>query len=133
MRRKRLISALLACMLLFGCSFLPAAAAEAPDGTVGILRVSGRLNGSFPANTITPITQSFTLAKGDIIEYDCTYTPKSASVDFGYVDSQGVFYYLNCTNGSFDHSFEVSRAGQYTLAIRNNASYAVTITGTVKY
>ncbi len=135
MRCKQLISTLLACMLFFGCSFIPVKAADidTPASNSVISRVSGRLNYSLPADGITLITQPFSAAKGDTIKYDCTYTPKSASIDFGYIDSDSVFHYLNYTNGSINQSFEIARAGQYTLAIRNNESYAVTVTGTVRY
>lgn len=133
MRRKRLITALLACMLLFSCSFIPVAAAEAPSSNIVMPRVSGRLNHSFPANLITLITEPFTLTKGDTIKYDCTYTPKSASMDFGYIAPNGLFYSLNSTSGSINKSIEVGQTGQFTLAIRNNESYAVTVTGTVRY
>lgn len=89
------------------------------------------MNNSFPAKLISPITQPFSAAKGDTIKYDCTYTPKSASVDFGFIAPDGLFYSLNSTSGSINKSIEVSQTGQFTLAI--NESYAVTVTGTVKY
>lgn len=135
MRFKRTIVTLLSCALLFSCSFIPASAAELknPVNHSIVLRVSGRLDHSLAANGITPITQPFSLDADDIIKYDCTYTPKSASLDFGYFAPDGLFYYLNSTTGSINKSIKVSRAGQYTLAIRNNENYAVTVTGTVKY
>lgn len=133
MRQNRLFTALLACMLLFSCSFISAAAAETPGNDIVISRVSGRLNHSFPANTITPIGDSISLDKDETVTYNCTYTPKSASLDFGIIDSNNVFHYLNCTSGSINQSIKIDTAGQYTLAIRNNESYAVTVTGTVRY
>ncbi len=122
-------------MLLFGYSFISVEAADvdAPASNSVILRVSGRLNYSLPADGITLITQPFSAAKGDTIKYDCTYTPKSASVDFGFIAPDGLFYSLNSTSGSINKSIEVSQTGQFTLAIRNNESYAVTVTGTVRY
>lgn len=133
MDRKKFVATFLSCMLLFSWSLVPAGAAEIPGSHIVMPRVAGSLNNSFPAKLISPITQPFSAAKGDTISYDCTYTPKSASMDFGYIDSDNVFHYLNYTNGSINQSFKFSRTGQYTLAIRNNASYAVTVTGTVKY
>lgn len=130
---KRFVAAFLSCMLLFSWSLVPAGAAEIPGSDIVMPRVAGSLNNSFPAKLISPITQPFSAAKGDTIKYDCTYTPKSSSVDFGYIDSDNVFHYLNYTGGSVNQSFEIARSGQYTLAIRNNESYAVTVTGTVKY
>lgn len=122
-------------MLLFGCSFISVEAADVdtPASNSVISRVSGRLNYSLPADGITLITQPFSAAKGDTIKYDCTYTPKFASVDFGFIAPDGLFYSLNSTSGSINQSFEVSQTGQFTLAIRNNESYVVTVTGTVRY
>lgn len=129
---KRLAASLLACMLFLSVSLVPTAAAEVPNGDIVISRSTGRLNHSLSTG-ITLITQALPYVKGDTIKYDCTYTPKSSSVDFGYIDSDNVFHYLNYTSGSVNQSFEIARSGQYTLAIRNNESYAVTVTGTVKY
>ncbi len=133
MRRKQLISALLACMLVFSCSFIPATAVEAYSTDIVMPRVVGQLNHSISAGGITPVGQSFSAAKGDTIKYDCTYTPKSASVDFGYIAPNGLFYSLNSTSGSINKSIIVGQTGQFTLAIRNNESYAVTVTGTIRY
>ena len=91
------------------------------------------MNNSFPAKLISPITQPFSAAKGDTIKYDCTYTPKSASMDFGYIAPNGLFYSIKCTSGSINKSIEVGQTGQFTLAIRNNGDYVVTVTGTVRY
>lgn len=133
MKHKRFNIILLACMLLFSCSLTPAIAIEIQDNSIVMPRVSGRLNYTFAANATTHVGQSFSAAIGDTIKYDCTYTPKSASVDFGYIAPDGLFYSIKCTNGSINKSIELSQTGQYTLAIRNNESYAVTVTGTIRY
>lgn len=128
---RRLTGILLACALVLGCSALPANAAEGSDD-FAIARVTGELDHIIPAGkTIYP--NSFTLAAGDIIRFDCIYTPRSASVDFGYIGPDGEFHYKSCTSGSINRSFQADKAGTYTLAIRNNESYAVTVTGTVRY
>ena len=132
MGKKRLAAALLSVMLLFSCSFVPAAAAESPSCDAVIARSTGRLNHRLLSG-ITPITSALPFAKGDTITFDCTYSPKSASLDFGIIDSDGVFHYLECTSGSIYKSIKIDEADRYTLAIRNNASYAVTVTGTVRY
>lgn len=130
---RRFWSVLLACVLTIGCTAVPASAAVLPDASPGISRVAGQLNHSISANKIVYLTREFFLDKGERITYDCVYTPKSASVDFGYVDSDGVFHKINCTNGSIDETIEIEEMGQYRLAIRNNDSRTVTVTGTVKH
>lgn len=132
MKHNRLVAVLLAFMLLFSCSFVPAAA-SVPGSGIAMPLATGRLDHRLPANLITPISQPISFEKGETIAYNCTYTPKSASVDFGYIAPDGLFYSLNSTSGSINKSIEVGQTGQFTLAIRNNESYAVTVTGTVKY
>lgn len=130
---KRVWSILLACALAFSCVILPANATDISEPSSVISRVSGRLDHNIPAKTTACLTNEISLDKDETVTYNCTYTPKSASVDFGIIDSNGVFHYLNCTSGSINKSIKINTAGQYTLAIRNNESYAVTVTGTVRY
>ena len=132
MLRKRFASAVLACMLLFSCSLVPAMAAEVPNTQIVMPRASGRLDYALSPG-ITLIGEKFSQEIGETVKYDCTYTPKSASVDFGVIAPDGLFYSYNCTSGSINKSFKADQRGQYQLAIRNNESYAVTVTGTVKY
>ena len=133
MRAKRFWSLLLALALAAGCAVAPVSAAAYTEDTAAISRAAGRLNYSIPANTLQPIGGTFSLEAKDKISYDCTYSPSFASMDFGYIGPDGKFHYINCTDGSIDQSIQVSRTGEYQLAVRNNESYAVTVNGTVKY
>lgn len=130
---KRLWSVLLACVLTVSCTVLPANAVGPSDAPPAVSRVSGQLNHRISANETVYLTREFFIDKGERITYTCVYTPKSASVDFGYVDADGFFHKINSTNGSIDETIEIEELGQYRLAIRNNDSRAVTVTGTVKY
>jgi hypothetical protein len=65
------------------------------------------LDHSFSANSITPLGQQFSLDMDEIVAFNCTYTPKSASVDFGIIDSDGIFYYLTSTSGSINSSIRI--------------------------
>jgi len=130
---KRIWNVLLVVLLIFGCTAMPVGAVKVVENPMVIYRASGRVNYSISAKSIIYLGDDFYLDKNETISYDCTYTPKSASIDFGYVAPDGLFYSINSTSGSINISIQVDQTGQYTLAIRNNASYAVTVTGTVKY
>lgn len=130
---RKLGAVLLAFIAVFHFTAIPARAAARSDSGIVVSRAAGRLNCTVPAQTVTPIGSEFSLESGDKVSFDCTYTPKSASVDFGVIAPDGLFYAMNSTTGSIDQSLQVSQTGQYTLAIRNNESYAVAVTGTVKY
>lgn len=131
--RKRLWTVLLACILVFSCTIISAGAVEKPVGNVVIMRSTGQINHTIPANTIVFLTDWISLDKDELIKYNCTYTSKSASVDFGYVDANNAFYYLSSTSGSIYKSLKVREPGEYIIAIRNNAPYDITVTGSIRY
>lgn len=133
MKLRRLGAALLTCLVIFSFAALPASAASAPSDTAVVMRAGGRIDCSISAHTIEPVGTEFYLEKGDKVSFNCTYTPKSASVDFGVIDGNGLFSGFSCTSGSINKSFTVGQSGQYTIAIRNNENYAVTVKGTIKY
>lgn len=62
-----------------------------------------------------------------------SYSPFSASVDFGLIEPDGTFLFVNVTDGSVDQEIEIERRGQYTLAIRNNSSKEISVSGFVNY
>ena len=57
----------------------------------------------------------------------------SASVDFGLLTPNGAFLYVNVTDGSVDQEIEVDQRGNYTLAVRNNSSKEISVSGFVNY
>ena len=133
MHLRKLLASVLVCALIFSCTTTFARAAEASSETIVSSRASGSLDIQIPADTIGYVGDWFHLSAGDTITYACTYTPKTASVDFGYIDVDGVFHYLNRTNGSINTSIEVNQRGQYRLVMRNNSSRTIIVTGSVKY
>ena len=75
--RKRLWTVLLACILVFSCTIISAVAVEKPVGNVVIMRSTGQINHTIPANTIVFLTDWISLDKDELIKYNCTYTSKS--------------------------------------------------------
>lgn len=134
MKVKKVLSFLLACMLAFGYHVIPAGAITAPDAdTQAITRVTGQIKATISANKITPLGDSVPLDRGEIVTFNFTYTPKCASVKFGFIAPDGYFYGLSGSNGSINKGIRVSEPGSYQLAIKNNSSEAVAVTGTLNY
>ena len=96
-------------------------------------RASGSLNITIAANDSAAASEGFPLEVGETVTINCSYTPASASMDFGLVAPNGTFYYYNITDGSINKTIQVSERGYYTLAIRNNSTYSVSVTGYVNY
>lgn len=130
---KRLWTALLICAFVFSGTVIPTKAVEIPVDTGVIVRAIGQINHTIPANTLVFVSDWVSLDKDELLRYNCTYISKSASVDFGYVDSDSAFHYLNCTSGSIYGSLKITKLGEYRIAIRNNESYDITVTGNIRY
>ena len=85
------------------------------------------------AESLVAANSSFSLMVGETVTIKASYAPFTASVDFGLLDSDGVFHYFNVTNGSIDKTIEISTSGQYTLVVRNNSTDEVKVSGFVNY
>lgn len=85
------------------------------------------------ADTMVKANSSFPLEVGEVVTIKASYSPFSASVDFGVIAPDGFFYYVNVKDGSIDQGIEVEQPGHYTLAVRNNSSNRISVSGYVNY
>lgn len=140
MRVKRIICMVLACVAIVGAVSVPASAAEIEitalenftDKLIAPFATRS-FNMSIPAKSKVIANSSFPLAAWETVTIKASYSPFSASVDFGLVDSQGTFHYFNVTDGSVDKTIQVEESGDYTLQIRNNSNVEVKVSGFVNY
>lgn len=61
---------------------------------VGITRASGKFSMDIPGNTAKEAESSFPLEVGERVTIKASYSPFSASVDFGLIAPDGLFYYV---------------------------------------
>ena len=138
MRTKRFFSLLLSCLLILGCLTAPAGAAVNTvaienESEEVIARATGQFEKNISANTIYLVRDSFILDSGDVVSYDCSYTPRDANVKFGYIGPDGLFYGISGYKGSINKGIRVNQHGTYTLAIWNESNESVYVWGTVDY
>lgn len=136
MQIKRKLSMVLCCMLLVSMISLPVNAVEIQATTQEIYlsqRATGSFNWIIPAKTKAQGDIVFPLAAGETVTIKASYSPFSASVDFGVIAPDGGYYGFNITNGSIDKTIRVSESGDYMLQIRNNASTEIEVSGFVNY
>lgn len=134
MKFKRFFSLLAACVFAVGCFVMPVSAVTDYDTeSRAVIRATDQFEESIPAKSLMPLGDSISLDISETISYNCSYTPKNASVDFGFIAPDGYFYYINCTTGRINRTVRVSQRGSYTLAIWNNSDETVTVSGTVNY
>lgn len=93
------------------------------------LRASGHFSFSVKANGKYYVANVLALEAGDTVRINATYSPASASVYIGLVDENGKFHYVRATNGQIDITVEIQKRGNYRLAVVNNSSNAVSVSG----
>lgn len=140
MRLKRILCMVLACVLVVGSFSMSVDAVESenttPDNTILNVLIpcaTGSFSMTIPAKTRLTASTSFPLAAGETVTIKASYAPFSASVDFGLIAPNGLYYYFNITNGSIDKTIQVPESGDYILQIRNNANVEVEVAGFVNY
>ena len=109
------------------------AAESEPHTKANVARATGRFSMEVPGGALVKASSSFPLEAGETVTIKATYTPFSGSVDFGLIAPDGYFYYLNADDGSFDETIKVDERGNYTFAVQNNSSKAVSVSGYVNY
>lgn len=134
MKIKKFFS-LVAVLLVCVSSFSTTAMAVGDDAQVEAvaIRATGRFNMEVPGGTIVKANSSFPLEAGETVTIKASYTPFSASVDFGLLAPDGYFYYINVDDGSFDETIKVDERGNYTFAVLNNSSETISVSGYVNY
>lgn len=140
MRLKRFFSMLLICMSMISCLCGNAAAVDSANdlpvvqvSNFAITRASAEFSMTIPAKTAYAASNSFSLEAGETVTIKASYTPFSASVDFGLLNSAGDFRYVNVTDGNIDKTILISERDNYTFAIRNNSSSSISVSGYVNY
>jgi hypothetical protein len=132
---KRYLCLLFACISIFSCVPAQAAATDIEEQVTEITerRATGKFDFEISAKTLRKADTSFPMEYGETITITASYSPASASVDFGLIDSDGVFYPVRGSNGSINQTIRIDLKGTYTFAVRNNSSYEVAVSGFVNY
>lgn len=93
MRMKQFFCMVLAMVTMVLCfSTNVAASYIEPDGKTPVVYASGRFDMDVPGKTTVKAKSSFPLEIGEVVTIKATYSPFSASVDFGLIAPDGLFY-----------------------------------------
>lgn len=132
---KKFFCLLLVCAVSVGCLGVDADAVHMSNQEVSavIERASGRFNMEVYAHEVVAADMSFPLEAGETVTINASYSPLSASVDFGLIAPDGLFYSVNATGGSINKAIGVKERGYYTLAVRNNSDFDISVSGFVTY
>lgn len=103
------------------------------ESSTQIIKASGSFNIRIDAHNKTITGTILHLSAGDTVQICANYSPSNSRIDFGLLDSSGAFHYISTTTGKIDKIIRVPELGNYRLAIKNNSSTAVRISGFVHY
>lgn len=96
-------------------------------------RATGQFEIRVSAKSTMAADSSFSLEADETVTINASYSPSSASVDFGLIAPDGLFHYINTTSGSINKIIRVDERGSYTFAVRNNSSNTVSVVGFINY
>lgn len=145
---KKIISLALVYTLIIGCFSTTTGAVEVPSGQnlvdlehEQLYMLSsdvapyafGTIDVTIPANSMGFASSQISMEAGETVTINCSYSPIFASVDFGLVDSDSVFHYINVTGGSINETINIDERGTYTLGIRNKSPIRVSVVGFLNY
>lgn len=134
MKMRRCFGLVLALSVVVSSLGVPSFAAKAQSNAEpisAIERASGHFSTNVSAGKIMKLGSAISLRAGESVNFDANYSPNDASVDFGVLDSDNVFVYINVTGGSVNDGVTIEKNGQYTPAIRNNSSSSISVSGEV--
>ena len=125
MGKMKIIIALMLAFLLTFAAITPAAAAAS--------RATNKVDMTVPADSIVRTDTPLSMEAGEVVTISCTYSPRTADVDFGLLTPQKTFRYLPGEDGLCRQTIQISQTGNYYFAVRNNSSGQVEILGYVYY
>ena len=108
-------------------------AASAAPGAAAVERATGSFKTTVKPGVIAKRTTKLPLEAGEEVTIKATYTPYSASVDVGLIDSDGIFHYITVSDGIINETIVIEERGSYTFAIRNNGKVDIEVSGYVNY
>ena len=121
--------------LLGGCLYGPARTAD-----IQTVKNSAAVSEPLPALFWTRIqagqmirsNQPLHFVAGESIRLNISYMP-DGKMNFGFIDPDGTFRYLQASHGHFDKIIIIEKTGDYTLQFRNKSSTEIDLSGYVDH
>ena len=123
-RRKKLFALLLSVFIALSISVSAFAVTQ---------RATNRVNITAMPNKTATIGTSLSMEADETVTINCTYSPRTADVDFGLITPRGTFVFVEGEDGNCNQTIQVSQTGDYYFAVRNNSSNDVEVLGYVYY
>lgn len=93
----------------------------------------GRFTFSVRSNSVGKNASGITFEAGETAVIKGTVSPIDADVEYGFVDSNGLFYGVKAQDGVMDYTFTIGTRGTYYFTVVNNSSVTVSVSGYINY
>ena len=103
------------------------------EGNLGWLRATTSISWSVNANILKKANTTFPMEAGECVTINCSYSPRSAEVEFGLIAPNNRFYYLPGEEGSINQAIRIEERGEYRFGVYNKSSTTVSVTGFIEY
>ena len=121
---KKVFTLALSILLIFSVTISAAATAT---------RATNRVNTDIQPDSIVRVGTPLSMEADELITINCTYSPRTADVDFGLLTPSNTFIFVEGEDGDCNQTIQVSQTGNYYFAVRNNTSRTVEVLGYVYY
>ena len=67
---------------------------------------------------------AYSLEADEVVTINCTYSPRTADLDFGFITPDNTFHFTSGSEGSIKTNIQIEDTGKYYFAVRNNTKIA---------
>ena len=98
-----------------------------------IPRATNRVDVTVQSHSLASIGTPLSMEADELVRINCTFSPRTADVDFGLITPRNTFIHVGGENGLCSQTIRINESGTYYFAVRNNSNYAVEVLGYVYY
>lgn len=92
-------------------------------------RATSRIEWNISPDTVMKADTAYSLEADEIVTINCTYSPRTANLDFGFITQDDTFHFTSGSNGSIKTNIQIDKTGKYYFAVRNNENETVEVLG----
>ena len=96
-------------------------------------RATSRIEWDIPSGKIMKADTAYSLEADEVVTINCTYSPRTADLDFGFITPDNTFHFTSGSEGSIKTNIQIEDTGKYYFAVRNNTKNSVEVLGYVYY
>ena len=96
-------------------------------------RATSRIEWNISPDTVMKADTAYSLEADEIVTINCTYSSRTANLDFGFITQDDTFHFTSGSNGSIKTNIQIDKTGKYYFAVRNNENETVEVLGYVYY